>query len=67
MAMVNGFKGDGSDNDRIRDWLCNPENAFCCHECPYEMEHPSHDALPCGQYHCWVELTCRRQHCEEDA
>ena len=27
-------------------------------KCPYKMKHPSWDALPCGQYHCWVELSC---------
>lgn len=55
-SVVNGFKGDGSDNDRIVAWLYDKKNEYHCNECPYEMEHPAYDALPCGQYNCWVTL-----------
>jgi|GEM_PF-7009510 len=34
------------------------DNIMNCDQCPYKMKHPSWDALPCGQYHCWVELSC---------
>ena len=64
--VVNGFKLDGSDNARICAWESNPANCYNCGECPEVMEHPQDGALPCGQFNCWVELTCRRQHCEED-
>ena len=52
------WKKDGSDNDLIREFLADPKNEGNCSECPYRMKHPSHDALfPCGQWHCWVELS----------
>lgn len=53
---VNGWKCDGSDTDRIVAWLYDEKNVYNCAECPYEMEHPAYDALPCGQYNCWVTL-----------
>lgn len=58
MAMVNGFKGDGSDNDRIIAWETNPANCYNCAECPEVMEYPVDGTFPCGQYNCWVVLTC---------
>ena len=54
--IVNGFKGDGSDNDRIAAWLYDEKNEYNCAECPYESEHPAQGTLPCGQYNCWVTL-----------
>ena len=50
------WKKDGTDNDTIRAWLSDPQNEGNCEECPYIMRHPGHDALPCGQQHCWVTL-----------
>lgn len=50
------WKCDGSDNNLIREFLADPDNEGNCNACPYRSEHPSHDALPCGQYHCWVAL-----------
>lgn len=52
------WKNDGTDNDLIREFLADPDNIGKCDVCPYKMKHPSYDALPCGQYHCWVELSC---------
>lgn len=52
------WKRDGSDNALIREFLADPDNIRNCEACPYKMKHPSYDALPCGQYHCWVELSC---------
>lgn len=52
------WKRDGSDNALIREFLADPDNIRNCEVCPYKMKYPSHDALPCGQYHCWVELSC---------
>lgn len=55
-SVVNGFKGDGSDNDRIAAWLYDAKNEYNCNECPYEREHSSQGTLPCGEYNCWVTL-----------
>lgn len=52
------WKRDGSDNALIREFLADSDNIRNCEVCPYKMKHPSYDALPCGQYHCWVELSC---------
>ena len=35
-SVVNGFKGDGSDNDRIAAWLYDAKNEYNCDKCPYE-------------------------------
>lgn len=45
-SVVNGFKGDGSDNDRIAAWLYDARNEYNCHECPYERE-STHRKTPC--------------------
>lgn len=52
------WKRDGSDNALIREFLADSNNIMNCDQCPYKMKHPYYDALPCGQYHCWVELSC---------
>lgn len=52
------WKRDGSDNALIREFLADSNNIMNCDQCPYKMKHPHHDALPCRQYHCWVELSC---------
>lgn len=52
------WKNDGTDNNLIREFLADSENIGKCDQCPYKMKHPSWDALPCGQYRCWVELSC---------
>lgn len=52
------WKRDGSDNALIREFLADSNNIMNCDQCPYKMKHSHHDALPCGQYHCWVELSC---------
>lgn len=49
---------NNEDNNLIRVFLADPDNIMNCSQCPYKMKHPSWDALPCGQYHCWVELSC---------
>ena len=53
---ITDWKLDGSDNDKIRQFLADEKNIYNCEECPYRMEYHGHDTLPCGQYHCWVEL-----------
>ena len=47
---------NNEDNNLIREFLADSDNIMNCNQCPYKMKHPSWDALPCGQYHCWVEL-----------
>lgn len=53
------WKLDGSDNQRIREWLAKEENEYNCDECPYNKgcSHMYEDILPCGQYNCWVTCT----------
>ncbi len=41
------------------EFMCNPNNIGNCENCPERCMNNSTN-LPCGQYHCWVEL-----HCEE--
>lgn len=50
------WKLDGSDNDIIREFLCDPENIYNCAVCPYKKTRAS--GLPCGQQNCWVAVTC---------
>lgn len=50
------WKLDGSDNDIIREFLCDPENIHNCAVCPYKKIRAS--GLPCGQQNCWVAVTC---------
>ena len=61
MATRDWSKVDWSNKENgylIREFLADPDNIRNCDQCPEKMKHPSWDALPCGQYHCWVELSC---------
>ena len=49
---------DGSMNELMREFGGDPENVYNCDVCPWKKTHSGHDQLPCGQYHCWVELSC---------
>lgn len=44
------------------DFMCNPENSHNCENCP---ENKGDDGWqgrwPCGQWHCWVNLHCKRR------
>ena len=43
-----------------RKFMDTPDNILNCDECPDKQDHPSWEMpLPCGQQHCWVEITCR--------
>ena len=58
--MANGYNLDGTDNDRIRAFLAKRENEFNCDCCPYQNEvNGNNQQLPCGQYHCWVTVSCQ--------
>lgn len=41
--------------EEIKAFLHNEENILNCAECPYNNGETG-DVLPCGQYHCWVEV-----------
>ena len=49
---------NNEDNNLIRAFIADSDNIINCDQCPYKMKHPSWGTLPCGQYHCWVELSC---------
>ena len=54
------MKREMSKEEReYRDFMYNPENVRNCKQCPAnqgcdDFQH----RLPCGQWHCWVELHC---------
>ena len=57
--------GRGMTNEGVRNvihWLCDERNSHNCSECFYN--HGNDDwqgRLPCGQFHCWVDM-----HTKED-
>lgn len=53
-------------NEEIIEFLYNKENIRECDGCPYnEGQSDWQNRLPCGQWHCWVELHCDRLEEEE--
>lgn len=61
MEAIDWSKVDWTNNENnnlIRAFLADSDNIMNCNQCPYKMKHPHWGALPCGQYHCWVELSC---------
>ncbi len=51
--------------DDYRKFMNNPENSHNCANCPENYNAsawPGH-RLPCGQFHCWVDLHC--EDCED--
>lgn len=55
------------DNEYVK-FMNNPSNSHNCAQCP---ENAGFDAwpgnrLPCGQFHCWVDLHCGSDDKEED-
>ena len=50
-------------NEEYISFMCNPDNirnCDCCPECIGCSDYLG--ILPCGQFHCWVELTCDDNH-----
>ena len=44
------------------DFMCNEENIRNCAECPENHGCDSwQDRLPCGQWHCWVAITVKKE------
>lgn len=51
---------DVAKNEAVKDFDCNPENSHCCSDCPHNRNFSDwQDRLPCGQYHCWFDATCK--------
>ena len=45
--------------EEYRDFMYNPENVRNCEQCPENQGCDDFQyRLPCGQWHCWVELHC---------
>ncbi len=44
-------------------FMYNPENINNCSKCPENQNFSSWpgNKLPCGQFHCWVELHCKNE------
>lgn len=43
--------------EEVRAFDCNPDNCMNCEHCPHNIGASDwQDRLPCGQFHCWVEL-----------
>ena len=51
-TRVNGYLLDGTDNERIRDFIHNPANYCRCDSCPYDRG--SDSGFACGQSCCGV-------------
>ena len=48
-------------NEDYINFMCDPDNICNCDACPERMAHYDSETaatLPCGQFHCWVDLTC---------
>ena len=46
--------------DRYLEFINNIKNSHCCEFCPENGCFSSwQDRLPCGQWRCWVNTTCK--------
>lgn len=45
------------ENSLIRNWDCDSNHIFQCEGCPHRPK-GQYEGLPCGQQHCWVDVTC---------
>ena len=58
------FKITDNGLESYRRWFENPENSHRCESCPNRGDDPQYltraDRVegPCGQQHCWVDVTC---------
>ena len=52
-----------TDKDYV-NFMNDRNNSHCCDRCPENNGFDSWpgNRLPCGQFHCWVDM-----HCEDDA
>lgn len=48
----------GMDYEEARAFLYDEDNAYKCDKCPERREGRHDGQLPCGQYNCWVKVTC---------
>lgn len=45
--------------EEYRRFINNPENLYNCANCPENRNEGGWQSrLPCGQWHCWVDLHC---------
>jgi hypothetical protein len=52
---------DVAENEAVKDFDCNPENSRKCSDCPHNRNFSDwQDKLPCGQWHCWVDVTYQK-------
>lgn len=52
---------DVAENEAVKDFDCNPENSRKCSDCPHNQNFSDwQDKLPCGQWHCWVDVTYQK-------
>lgn len=42
--------------EAYKAFMYNMDNAHNCANCPENRMENRSNQLPCGQYHCWVEL-----------
>lgn len=58
MAKV---KTDEERRQEYIDFMYNPDNAYCCQNCPENQDMDDWQRrLPCGQQNCWVICHCNR-------
>ena len=49
--------------EKYMEFMTNPANVCKCAGCPENRDEKSMSdfRLPCGQYHCWVALSCGKE------
>ena len=55
--------------DAYREFMYDPDNHYNCKKCPENRNAPvgfNFNILPCGQYHCWVDLHCKEKERYDD-
>lgn len=53
-------QSDMLDAEKIKEFDCNLENSGKCSGCPHNVGSSDWGGnRPCGQQHCWVDVTCR--------
>lgn len=57
VVIVNGREMKFGD---YLGFMYNENNIRNCSQCPENRDWDSGNALPCGEYNCWVRLHCRR-------
>ena len=56
-------------NENYVNFMCNSDNIHNCDACPERMinyDNETAQTLPCGQFHCWVGITCNSDSDDSD-